>query len=152
MLPATATRSATAFLESIDEIGARTLPRRIEAHEQTGDERQDQCENDYGPMQRDSAFKRNILTSQFRNGRDCPEGQAQSDHTRDHANQRALKDEQSHDATPLRAERHAQSNFTSAAGEAYEQKIRDIAARNQQHGTYRGQQRHESRTKISRHI
>ena len=34
MLTATATRSAPAFLESIDQIGARTLPRRIEAHEQ----------------------------------------------------------------------------------------------------------------------
>ena len=118
----------------------------------TGDERQSQCENEYGPMQRDSAFKRNILTSQFRNDRDCPERQAQSDHARDHANQRALENKQSHDAAPLRAERHAQRDFAPAAGEAHEQQIRDIAARDQQHGAHRGQQGHESRTQISGHI
>ena len=39
LLPHTAARSAAAFLQSIDQIGARALQRRINSHDQSGQER-----------------------------------------------------------------------------------------------------------------
>ena len=67
------------------------------------------------------AFERNILTGQFRDDRDRPERQAQSNYACNDAHQRAFENKQSHDAAPLCSERHAQGDLTLGAREAHEQ-------------------------------
>src|SRR5882724_4319184 len=146
MLTATSACSTSAFLEPIDQIGARTLPRRIETHEQAGDQRYSQRKNEHGPLQCHSAFERNVLTSHLWDDRYRPERQTQSDCTCDYAYERTFEYEQPHDAASLRSECHAQCDLAPAAGEAHQQQVCNVAASDKQHGAYGGQQRQESRT------
>ncbi len=130
MLPATAAKGAPTFFQSLDEIGARTLPRRIKPHQKAGQERKPEREKKDRPVQRDRVLERNIVAGDFRNDRHDPKSEGQADRAGNHADGCTFEHEQPNDVAPLSSQSHSQRDLTPASAETDEQKICNIAAGN----------------------
>ena len=114
LLPEAAGHGATAIFQSIDEIGARALPGRIQPHGETGQEREPEREEQHRRIQRDAILERKIVAREFRNDRDNPERKTGADDAGDQTDEHAFENEQPDDAT--RATRPAPSATRSRAG------------------------------------
>ena len=126
--------SPAAFLQSIHKVGMGTLKRRVNAHEQPGEQRQPNGEEQH--RSRESAdlvvFKRQNIRGDFRNDRNQLPRHVAPIEPCDDADQNTLKNKKSQDAAARCTQCHAQRDLTFTAAETNKQKIRHIAARDQQ--------------------
>ena len=83
-------------------------------------------------MQRDPAFQWDVVTGDFRNDFDNPKREKQSNKAGSDADGRAFEHKEPHDTAAIATERHSHRDFAASSGEANQQKVRNVAARNQQ--------------------
>ena len=103
-------------------------------------------------MQRNPAFQWDVVAGDFRNDFDNPKREKQSNTAGNHADCGAFEHKEPHDTAAVATERHSHRDFATSSGEANEQKIRNVAARNQQNRADGDEQRHESRPQIVGYI
>ena len=134
LLPHAAARAAAALLQSIDQIGARTLPCRIGAHGKPGKKRKAMAKASTG-NDRPSAlpgFKRKKIRRQFWNERDELPRQHRAGDSGERAHEQTFENEESQHARARRTEGHAQRNLAPSAAEPDEEQIRHVAAGDEQ--------------------
>ena len=119
-MPAAAADRAPAVLQSIHEIGARTLPGRIHAHGDAGEKGDGQRKQQDGGVQTDPVFERQIIHGEFRDDGNDPERQAGADDAGEQADEGAFKHKEPDDTLTRRAQRHAQGNLAPATGKPNE--------------------------------
>ena len=122
LLPHAAGGAAAAFLQRVDDIGARALQRRIKSHGQTGEERKRDREGEHRKRKRGRAagFDRQKIRRQLRHERDQLPGEQRTENSREQADQHAFENEQTEHARARRAERHAQRNLAPPPAEPNE--------------------------------
>src|SRR6516164_6436262 len=128
-----ATRSASPFLQSVNQIGARTLQRRINSHGDAGQNQQANREEEHrhGKLESRVGIERQKIGRHFRNNRNELPGQERASYTSNRANEQTFKNKKPNDAAARRANRHSQGDFATSSSEPHQQKIGDIAARDQ---------------------
>src|SRR3954453_11331419 len=99
-------------------------------------------------MQRDPTFQWDIVAGDFRNDFDNPKREKQSNNSGNHADSRAFEHKEPHDTAAIATERHSHRDFATSSSEANEQKVRNVAARNQQNRADGDEQRNESRPQV----
>src|SRR5262249_16354290 len=146
-----ATRSAAAFFQSVNQIGAGTLERRINSHRNTCQDRQPNREEEHGngKLEAHIGIERQKIGSHLRNDRNQLPGQERASYTGNRANKQTFKNKKPNDARAGSANRHSQSDFATSAAEAHEQKIRNVATCDQQNERNGGKQRRKCRPQIS---
>ena len=149
-----AARSASAFFQPVDQIGARALQRRINSHRNAGQDRQRDREKKHRQRKLETCcrIEREKVRRHFRNNRDQLPGQQRTDRTGDCADRYAFEDKQTNDAAARSADRHSQRDFPATSGETNEQEIRHVAASDQQNKRNGGEKRPKCGPQISRHI
>src|SRR6478672_9519667 len=100
-------------------------------------------------MQRDPAFQWDVVAGDFWNDFDNPKREKQSNTAGNDADGRAIEYKEPHDTAAIATERHSHCDFAASSGEAYKQKVRNVAARNQQNRADGDEQRHESRPQVA---
>ena len=154
LLPHAAAHPAAAFLKPIYQVAVRTLKRRINSHQQPGQNRQCNCEAEHGKREVNTCVRIEWqkIRSHFRNERDQLPGQHGADDSSEKTHQQTLKYEKPDDARAGRANRHSQRDLPAAAAEPDQQQVRHIAAGDEQDESHRGEQRRERGAQISAHI
>src|SRR5438046_7476899 len=123
LLAHTATRAAAAFFQCINQIGVRTLKRRINSHQETGQDRQSnrEHENWYRQARCVIRFQWQKIGSYSRNQRHQLPRDESAERARDYADEQTFENEQARDARPRSANCDSQRDLAPASTETNEQ-------------------------------
>src|SRR5205807_121185 len=154
LLPRAASSTATALFQCVNQICMRALYRRINSHEQASQQRQRNREQKHRKRnaRRGVRFERQKIRRHSRHERHEAPGDKRSGNSGNCAHEQALENEKSHHARARSADRHSQRDLPTTATKTNEQKIRHIAARDQQHETDCCKKGNETGSKILRYI
>src|SRR5262249_16467058 len=154
LLPQAAARATTAFFQSVNKIRARGLHRRINTHQQSGQNRQSNRKDENRERKTGGGvpFNWKKIRRHFWHNRNNPPRYERADSAGDDAHKQALKDKKADDAGTRSTDRHSQRDFAAAPAETNQQQVGDVAACDEQNKTNRGEQRDETRAEILRHV
>ena len=142
------------FLQRIDDVPARALQRRIQAHDQAGQQRESDREREHWEREssRSVGFDRQEVRRQFRHERDQLPRQKRAQNAGDQTDEHAFENEKAQHAGPRRAQRHPEGNLAPPAAESNEKQIGDVAARDEQNKGHGREERGEPRPEIFRYV